>query len=86
MTIPLPASKFPDMSAAGIIKELPTRKMNRRHFFHRAGKGTRLAAQRLEDVNGVPRRFDATTHLGRYDQPSWADMADQPGRQGGDKP
>src|SRR6266478_3021677 len=51
------------------------------HFLHRAGKGTRLAAPRLEGTR-VPRQFDATTHLGRHDQPSWADMANHLGRQG----
>ena len=42
------------------------------HFFHCAGKGTRLAAQRLEDVSEFrvdstqpPIVADATSHLGR---------------------
>src|SRR2546430_7101542 len=42
MTIPLSASRFPDVSAAEIIKELPRHKINRRQFLHRSGAGVAL--------------------------------------------
>src|SRR2546422_5131601 len=42
MTIPLPATKFPNMSAAEILKENPMHKINRRQFLQRAGAGVAL--------------------------------------------